>query len=233
MTSEPAADAPALEREPAPPPAGTVEAWAWAYVTTTSLAGKLDPEATPSSWEPSPPARRLSAPGRPPELTRLGKSPRTPRDLVDLRRRAQLFHSFLHHELQAAELMCWALCAFVDAPPPFRRGLVVLFWDEVRHLRAYAGHLATLGFRPGDFPVRDWFWERVPRCRSPAELTATLGIGFEGGNLDHGERFAARLRAAGDAVGAELCARVAHEEEAHVRFAWLWFWRFVARSERG
>ena len=205
----------------------TVEAWAAAYVLGTTLAGKLDPPESPSVWQRHGTPRRLTAPGRPPDLTVVARSPRTPRDLHDPARRARVLHAFMHHELQAAELMCWAICAFPGAPLPFRRGLLRLFWDEVRHLRAYARHLRVLGFSPGSFPVRDWFWERVPTCTSPVEFTAVLGVGFEGGNLDHCERFAARLEAAGDAEAAALCATVGREEEAHVRFGWRWFRRFA------
>jgi uncharacterized ferritin-like protein (DUF455 family) len=140
-------------------------------------------------------------------------------------RRALLMHTFLHHELQAAELMCWAVLAFTDAPRPFRRGLLAVCGDEVRHMRMYLAHLARLGFSWGDFPVRDWFWERVPRCGDAASFTATMGMGFEGANLDHTTRFSAMFHAAGDARGAALIERVGAEEVAHVRFALRWYRR--------
>ena len=52
------------------PEAGTVERWAWDYVSTTNLDAKLAPEPPPSPrrWEEGAPARRLEAPGRPQEL---------------------------------------------------------------------------------------------------------------------------------------------------------------------
>src|SRR5262249_50768073 len=132
-------------------------------------------------------------------------------------------HTFLHHELQAAELMAWAILAFPETPLAFRRGLVGIFADEVRHMGLYARHLERLGHAYGDFPVRDWFWERVPRAATAAHFVAVLGIGFEGGNLDHARRFAERFRAAGDEEGAALQERVCAEEIAHVRFAVRWF----------
>jgi uncharacterized ferritin-like protein (DUF455 family) len=138
-------------------------------------------------------------------------------------RRARLVHAFLHHELQAAELMAWALLAFPDTPRAFRRGLLGVFGDEVRHMGLYAGDLARRGLAPGDLPVRDWFWERIPSCADATAFVATMGIGFEGGNLDHAARFAARFRAAGDLEGAAIQERVGREEIAHVRFAVRWF----------
>src|SRR5262249_51942196 len=138
-------------------------------------------------------------------------------------RRAELIHTFLHHELQAAELFCWAILAFPQAPESFRRGLPKIARDEGSHMNLYREHLAELGYSFGDFPVRDWFWERVPTARSPIEFVATLGMGFEGGNLDHTKRFAQCFRSIGDETGARIEETIFEEEMAHVRFAVRWF----------
>jgi uncharacterized ferritin-like protein (DUF455 family) len=145
-------------------------------------------------------------------------------------KRARLVHTFLHHELQAAELMCWALLRFSDTPLGFRRGLLGVCRDEVRHMRLYRDYLADQGVAFGDFPVRDWFWQRVPACPTPLHFVATMGVGLEGGNLDHTARFAERFRACGDERGAELQQRVGQEEIAHVRFALKWY-RHWSQSE--
>lgn len=207
------------------PLAGTIERWAWDYIRATTLAHKLTPPPRPSAWEPAPPARRVRAPGRPPELVSLDRPPKTPRPgaLRDPEKRAQLVHTFFHHELQAAELMCWALLAFPDTPRALRRGLLRIVDDEIRHASLYAEHLARLGSQVGAFGVRDWFWERVALARTPVQFLALLGIGFEGGNLDHSARFAAAFRAVGDEEGARIQALVGAEEIAHVRFAVRWF----------
>jgi len=223
----------AAPRAVLPPPPGTRERWAWDLVRTTDLERKLGlaPGSAPSpelAWETAPPPRRLAAPGRPPELRVIARSPRTPRPgaLAAPDVRARLVHTFLHHELQAAELMAWALLAFPRAPRRFRHGLVGIAAEELAHARLYARHLRELGHAVGAFPVRDWFWERVPRARSARQFAALLGIGFEGGNLEHCRTFAARFRAAGDARGAELIERVGREEVAHVRFALRWVARW-------
>src|SRR4051812_17966955 len=146
---------------------------------------------------------RLTTPGRPPELVAARRGERTPKQeaLEQPHYRARTLHTFLHHELQAAELMCWAILAFPAAPPSFRSGLAKIARDEVRHMRMYRDYLVTLGHAFGDFPVRDWFWERVPASKTPAHFVATLGMGFEGGNLDHTARFRDRFRASGDRRG--------------------------------
>lgn len=204
------------------PPEGTVERWAHDYVLSTSLEDKLRPPTLPACWEMPPTPRRLAAPGRPPELRR-GK-PRFPRGTLETpEQRARAIHVFLHHELQAAELMAWACLAFAETPQSFRRGLLGILADEIRHMKMYQGHLDRLGFRFGDFEVNDWFWYRVPQVHSPAEFVATLGIGFEGGNLDHSERFAQRFRAAGDEAAARIQEQVGREEVPHVAFAVHWY----------
>lgn len=207
---------------PAPPPAGSVERWAWDYVLSTSLAHKLEPPPPPEAWEPAPPARRLDAPGRPPELRVVARAEKK-KSLGTPRGRAQVLHAFFHHELQAAELMGWALLAFADAPRGFREGLVRIALDEVRHMKLYAGAIERQGHRIGDFPVRDWFWTRVPSCPDPAAFVAVMGLGLESANLDHSAHFAAAFREAGDEESARVQEVVGLEEIAHVRFGVRWF----------
>jgi uncharacterized ferritin-like protein (DUF455 family) len=208
------------------PPHGTVERWAWDYVRGASLEGKLCPPKVPDTWEPGVvPVRRLEAPGRPPELRVVARAGKT-RGLMGASGRARAMHTFFHHELQAAELMAWALLAFPHSPREFRRGLIRIAQDEIRHMHLYAEHIARLGFTVGQFPVRDWFWERVPRCADAASFVATMSLGIESANLDHSASFAARFREAGDEEGALLQELVGREEVAHVRFGARWFRAF-------
>jgi uncharacterized ferritin-like protein (DUF455 family) len=205
--------------------------WALGYVSANTLCHKLAPPVLP----PTPTheaglarnrAVRLSAPGRPAELVCSWdkyKAPKTAAALRDPKKRAHLLHTFFHHELQAAELMCWACLAFPSTPPSFRRGLLRICLDEVRHMNLYAAHIERLGFTLGAFPVRDWFWQRVPAARTPAEFVAVMGLGFEAGNLDHSERYVSMFREAGDEEAAHLQETVGREELQHVSFAAHWF----------
>ena len=209
-----------------PPAPGTVERWAWEYVCGDSLSGKMTPGPVPEGWEVDPPARRLTAPGRPPELVVAEKADKT-RGLRNPRARARLLHTFFHHELQAAELMAWALLAYPDTPREFRAGLIRIALDEVRHMTMYAAHIGRLGSRIGEFPVRDWFWSRVPRCADAASFVAVMGLGLESANLEHSALFAARFRDVGDEEGARVQELVGLEELAHVRFGARWFQHFT------
>ena len=216
------------------PPVGTVERWCHDFVLSEDRPWKLHPHAAPdpdleASWEEDPPLRRLAAPGRPADLRVVTRSPRTPRAaaLRDPALRARLLHTFLHHELQAAELFAWALLAFPTAPRAFKRGLLGLLGEELGHLALYEGHLQHLGARYGDHPIRDWFWERVPLCREPVQFVALMGLGLEAANLEHCARFAEGFRAAGDLEGARVLERVEREEIGHVAFATEWFRHFA------
>src|SRR5690606_10074863 len=106
-------------------------------------------------------------------------------------------------------------------------GLLAICADEVRHMARYRALLEGLGCAVGDFPVRDWFWQRVATCATPVQFVALLGLGPEGGNLDHAARFAARFAAVGDHEAARAQEEIGRDEERHVRFAALWFRRFT------
>jgi len=204
----------------------TLERWAHAYIASTTLAYKFDPPALPTTFAETREAMRIERPGRPPELRVVWdkyKAPKSAHALMSAQKRAHLLHTFLHHELQAAELMCWAVLSFPDTPSSFRRGLLSICQDEIRHMKMYSDHLRHLGYQVGDFPVRDWFWERTPHARGAVEFVALMGLGFEASNLDHTARFAEMFRAAGDPEGARLQELVGEEEIAHVAFGVHWF----------
>src|SRR4051812_19541664 len=185
------------------PSEGSVERWAWDFIRSTTLSDKLAPPPPPTTWSNPAVPYLLASPGRPAELLPRERKKKTPKVHLP-ERRAEVLHTFLHHELQAAELMAWAILAFPSTPPEFRRGLLSLCRDEIRHLQLYAEHLETLGHPFGSFPINDWFWRRVPvENPTPAHFVARLGIAFEGANLDHGARYTAAFAAAGDARAAE------------------------------
>jgi uncharacterized ferritin-like protein (DUF455 family) len=212
--------------------AGTIERWASDYISTSSLDRKKNPPPPPRAFGPRAAPQRIEAPGRPKELvvaTRAPKSP-GPEAIRAPERRAALLHTFLHHELQAAELMCWAILAFPDTPEAFRAGLLGVARDEIRHMALYEEQLVALGSAYGAFPVRDWFWERVPNVTTPLGFVATFGMGLEGANLDHTARFAERFRAIGDEAGARLQERIGDEEMLHVRFAIRWYARWAPQE---
>jgi uncharacterized ferritin-like protein (DUF455 family) len=202
----------------------TVQDWAREFLETQSLDKKCRPGTPPDLWERAPEPLAVRA-NRPSELTVTLDQP-APFTLTTLKgtdARCLLMHKFWHHELQAAELMAWGILRFVETPHEFREGLLGILLDEVRHMGLYEAYLQARGHSVGDFPVRDFLWERVELCTSPIAFVALLGMGMEAANLEHAARFEARLRAAGDEEGALIQRQIGLEEVAHVRFATRWF----------
>jgi uncharacterized ferritin-like protein (DUF455 family) len=206
-----------------------IESWAEHYVLSTDLAVKLAPPPVPRAFAAARAPRRIERPGRPAVLRFAGRKERIPKleALKEPHYRARALHAFFHHELQAAELMCWAALAFADAEVEFRKGLIGICLDEIRHMNLYREHIERLGSSIGAFGVRDWFWKRVPRCTDKIAFVSVMGMGFEGANLEHAGTFADRFRAVGDEDGALLQERIAREEVAHVAFATRWFNRWT------
>jgi len=205
-----------------------VEAWAARYIATDELAVKLAPPTPPELFGNQAPLR-IKVPGRPNLLRQAKRGERTPRleALKDPHYRARTLHTFFHHELQAAELMCWALLAFSDAELEFRRGLLGICLDEIRHMNLYREHIEALGCAIGDFGVRDWFWRRVPACSTKLAFVSVMGMGLEAANIEYAADFAERFRLAGDDIGAAIQERIAKEELGHVSFATRWFKRWT------
>lgn len=213
----------APSERPAP---ATLERWAYDYIVAETLAEKLTPPELPDARAQLAAPVRIARPGRPSELRVTWDKYKAPRSAHALRlpeKRAQLLHTFLHHELQAAELLCWALLAFPELPPAFGRGLMSICLDEIRHMQMYRTQIRRLGFDVGSFSVRDWFWERGPSAHSPQQFLALMGLGFEAGNLDHSQRFERLFLEAGDLECSHLMHTVGEEEVAHVAFAAHWF----------
>ncbi|RMH41439.1 MAG: DUF455 family protein [Deltaproteobacteria bacterium] len=199
--------------------------YAESILAARDLAGKLRPP--PDGWtdrDPGP-AERWPAPGRPPELAIVEaarvKVPR-PAGMCDPRQRPRILHALANHELQAVELFAWALVAFPDAPPAFRRGLVALLADEQRHMQLYMDRIDACGARFGDWPVTGYFWHRIDRVRTPLQFVCAMGLTFENANLDFAADYAEAARAAGDTETADVLAAIHRDEIRHVRFGWTW-----------
>ena len=204
----------------------TAHAFARALVVATELDAKLrpPPDGVTVDADGGVP-ERLAGPGRPAGLEmRRGRDVSVPpiEGMRDPDQRARILHALANHELQAAELFAWALCAFADAPRGFRAGLWKICTDEQRHCRAYFDRAAQLGRGPLDCPVSGHFWNQLDRLATPIGFVCTMGLTFENANLDLAAAYAAAARAAGDAETAALLDEVAADEVDHVRFAAVW-----------
>lgn len=201
---------------------------------TEDMVVKLAPPREPLTDDAPGPPYRAEGPGRPPEL-RFGDEPRadTPsyEGMPDPAQRPRILHGLANHELQAAELFAWALLAFPDAPPAFRRGLAGILQDEQRHARMYIARLEDNGHRFGDFPVNGYFWKKAPDIHSPLDFVCAMSLTFENANLDHTVDYAEAARRAKDPKTALVIDQVHKDEIEHVRFGWTWLQVFKKEDE--
>lgn len=203
-------------------------------VETEDLAVKLAPAPGNLTDDYPGPALRSAGPGRPPSL-RISPSGKAAAPAVrgfhDPAQRRRILHALANHELQAAELFAWALLAFPEAPPEFRRGLLKILDDEQRHTRMYVARLEETGARFGDYPVSGYFWSKAPAVKSPLAFVCAMSLTFENANLDHTTESAEAARRAGDEKTAAVIDRVHADEIEHVRFGWTWLQLWKARDE--
>ncbi|HEV7517579.1 MAG TPA: DUF455 family protein [Thermoanaerobaculia bacterium] len=168
-------------------------------------------------------AVRERVPGRPADLRIRGRVKVPAIDgMADPAQRPRILHGLANHELQAAELFAWALLAFPNAPPPFRRGLAAILVEEQRHTRMYRACLAADGAELGDYPVHGYFWSKVETFGSPLDFICAMSLTFENANLDHTVDYAAAARRARDEKTAGVIDQVHKDEVEHVRFGWRW-----------
>jgi uncharacterized ferritin-like protein (DUF455 family) len=170
---------------------------------------------------------KIVAPGRPRDLVFSRERTPMPRPpaLHDPEKRAICLHRFANHELQAIEIMAWALLAFPDAPAGFRAGLLATLAEEQLHLGLYLDRLRALGRHFGELPVNDYFWGKVQDLASPLHYLAAMGLTFEVGNLDHTLTYRDAFRRGGDPESASILDRIHRDEIGHVHFAVTWLRR--------
>ncbi len=202
--------------------------YARAIVGSATLEEKLRPP--PEQWTDTPAEPELiTRPGRVESLAiRPANEVKVPRidGMKDLAQRPRILHAMANHELQAIELFAWALLAFPDTPPAFRRGLLAILVEEQRHFQLYVDRINAYGVGFGDLPVSGYFWNRAGAIRTPIQFACTMGLTFENANLDFAREYAAAARNAGDFETAAAIDEIHADEVRHVAFGWQWLERW-------
>ena len=202
----------------------TIREFAREIVESDSLAAKLLPPPRDLS-DDSRDGPLPRAPGRPARLRPVARErvpmPR-PSQLASPEKRAVCLHRFANHELQAVEVMAWALLAYPDAPEGFRRGVLATLADEQAHLGLYIERLAATGVELGDLPVNDYFWARTGDLATPLHYLASMGLTFEAANLDHTHAYREAFVRHEDVASATILERIHRDEIGHVAFAATW-----------
>ena len=183
------------------------------------------PSSALSDTSPGEPLR-ISVPTRPVNLqfARPRTAPNMPAPVAfhDSAKRAVAHHIMANHELQAAEVMAFVLCAFPNAPAEFRIGLTNIIFDEQRHTRMHAERAAALGLSFGDLPVNCYIWKKAQAFESVLDYLAGLPLTFEVRNLDHTLEFEEYFLNAGDKRSAALMRVIHNDEIQHVTFGLHW-----------
>jgi uncharacterized ferritin-like protein (DUF455 family) len=215
-----------------------VRDFALTVLRSEDLDVKLAPPAEeltdecPGGTGPAFPAFLAAGPGRPPGLWPAeGVQMPSIEGMPDPAQRPRILHGLANHELQAAELFAWALLAFPDTPPEFRRGLARILQDEQRHTRMYIARIEANGARFGDFPVNGYFWKKAETITTPLRFLCAMSLTFENANLDHTVEYAEAARRAGDLKTAKVIEQVEKDEIEHVRFGWTWLHVFKREDE--
>lgn len=175
------------------------------------------------------PPLRLREPARPIPLQFAGKgqSARMPKmsGLHEPHLRAVAHHVMANHELQALEVMAWTLCAFPDAPPEFRCGIVHVMRDEQRHTRMHIKRMESLGLGFGELAVNGHVWIRSRESANLLDYLACLPLTFEVGNLDHSLEWSMGFEQAGDGKSRDVMRAIHEDEIEHVAFGLDWLRR--------
>ena len=163
-------------------------------------------------------------PGRPERPALVAHTRLKPRSAQSREGRAALLHSLAHIELNAIDLaldICWR---FAGLPQVFYRQWLQVAREEALHFELLRDHLATLGYRYGDFDAHDGLWQMAERTRH--DLLARLALvprTLEARGLDASPAVKAKLLAAGDGRGGEILDLILRDEIGHVAVGNHWY----------
>jgi uncharacterized ferritin-like protein (DUF455 family) len=187
---------------------------------------------------PSPPARLARPPAFPArpldlEVVEPTKAPKRGGG-GSVATRIALIHAQAHIESFAIDLSWDVLTRFAEEgsrgvrlPREFFEDWLRVAGEEARHYSMWATRLEELGSRYGAVPVHNALWGSA--AETAHDLCARLAIVHmvhEARGLDVAPATIDKLRAAGDARGAELLSAIVGDEVTHVGSGMRWF-RFV------
>lgn len=137
---------------------------------------------------------------------------------------ARALHSFANHELEAIEMMAYAI---IHLPSSFlhdikvRKHLLSALKDEQKHFLLYEKRMNQLGFSFGDFAVNDFFSKQMSGLKSLEEFMALMSLTFEQANLDFASYYAKIFQELDDMKSAEIMNQVLRDEIKHVKIGVL------------
>lgn len=187
-----------------------------------ALLAQIDPANFAADQEQ---VLRVENPGRParPELVPPAQVPRRS-NLRLPEHRAALLHAFAHIEFNAINLALDAIYRFRKMPQQYYVDWLRVANEEAYHFNLLREHLASLGFRYGDFEAHNSLWEMA--LRTDADVMARMALVpriLEARGLDAVPPLRAKLAAAGDMRACEIMDIILRDEIGHVRIGNHWY----------
>jgi len=178
------------------------------------------------------PATTIVEPGRPakPELVApralARRSAHTPEG------RAALIHALCHIEFNAINLALDAVYRFRQMPGGYYTDWLQVAKEEAYHFGLLEQHLATLGYRYGDFPAHNGLWEMALETDHDVLVRmALVPRVMEARGLDVTPSIMDKLSAAGDEDAVAILQIIQRDEVGHVEIGTRWY-RYVC-EQRG
>lgn len=200
-----------LVQDPAAKVAATHALWAaWQQ-------GQIEPGVT-GVREP------IDLPGRPPwpELVSPLHVPR--RRLGSLEGRAAMIHAITHIEFNAINLALDAAHRFAHMPVAYYADWLQVAAEEATHFEMLNRHLASLGYRYGDFAAHDGLWEMALKTtHDPLIRMALVPRVLEARGLDATPALTRKLAEIGDARAMAILEIIGQDEIGHVAVGSRWF----------
>lgn len=138
------------------------------------------------------------------------------KDIESIKARAEMFHSFANHELQAIELLAYAILKF-DVDDVTRMNWYRTLKDEQKHFRLYEKRLKDWGYLFGSFPVNANFWDQISLMDTPVKFMNIFSLVFEQANLDFSSMYREVFKRIHDEESADILNTVFLDEINHVR----------------
>ncbi len=163
-------------------------------------------------------------PGRPakPELMSALDVPR--RRAHSLEGRQAMIHALAHIEFNAINLALDVMVRFANLPEAFYWDWWRVAFEESYHFSLLREHLQGMGADYGDFSAHNGLWDMAEKTASSlGDRMAMVPRTLEARGLDACPLMRDKLRAAGDARGADIVDIILHDEIGHVALGNRWF----------
>jgi uncharacterized ferritin-like protein (DUF455 family) len=199
-----------------------------------ALAQALFGQAQQLTIAPQPPVPGVPLPGRParPLLVHPARVPRrSPAKPDGL---AALLHAIAHIEFNAINLALDAAWRFEGMPDAFHHDWLRVAAEEAYHFSLLAQHLASLGYRYGDFEAHDGLWAMCEK--TAGDVVARMALvprTLEARGLDATPQIQQKLRQAGTPAAlraVEILDVILRDEVGHVAIGNHWY-RWLCERE--